>query len=212
MGSGIIEAISEMYLVGLLNSDGSICGEKINRTNRMQKDGRTFRYIIDSRKIKNIYLQQDVRAIQLAKAALYAGTKLLMNKMDIKKIDKIVLAGAFGSNIDAKYAMILGMIPDSDLSCVSAGGNAAGTGARIALLNIKSRSEIENVVKSIEKVEIAIEPLFQTYFIDAMAILINRLLTPFEESGFNLPISQENTGNSFTLKRRLRKRRQNFDL
>ena len=211
-GSGIIEAISEMYLVGLLNSDGSICGEKINRTNRMQKDGRTFRYIIDSRKIKIFISQQDVRAVQLAKAALYAGTKLLMNKMDIKKIDKIVLVGAFGSNIDAKYAMILGMIPDSDLSCVSAGGNAAGTGARIALLNIKSRSEIENVVKSIEKVEIAIEPLFQTYFIDAMAIPHKSASKSHLRKVVKLPNSQENPGNSLTLKRRLGKRRQNFDL
>ncbi len=211
-GSGIIEAISEMYLVGLLNSDGSICGEKINRTSRIQKDGRTFRYIIDSRKIKIFISQQDVRAVQLAKAALYAGTKLLMNKMDIKKIDKIVLVGAFGSNIDAKYAMILGMIPDSDLSCVSAGGNAAGTGARIALLNIKSRSEIENVVKSIEKVEIAIEPLFQTYFIDAMAIPHKSASKSHLRKVVKLPNSQENPGNSLTLKRRLGKRRQNFDL
>ena len=211
-GSGIIEAISEMYLVGLLNSDGSICGEKINRTSRIQKDGRTFRYIIDSRKIKIFISQQDVRAVQLAKAALYAGTKLLMNKMDIKKIDKIVLVGAFGSNIDAKYAMILGMIPDSDLSCVSAGGNAAGTGARIALLNIKSRLEIENVVKNIEKVEIAIEPLFQTYFIDAMAIPHKSASKSHLRKVVKLPNSQENPGNSLTLKRRLGKRRQNFDL
>ena len=91
-------------------------------------------------------------------------------------------------------------------------GNAAGTGARIALLNIKSRSEIENVVKSIEKVEIAIEPLFQTYFIDAMAIPHKSASKSHLRKVVKLPNSQENPGNSLTLKRRLGKRRQNFDL
>ena len=80
------------------------------------------------------------------------------------------MAGAFGSHVDVKYAMILGMIPDCDLKNVTSAGNAAGTGARIALLDRNSRSEIRQVVRNIEKVETAVEPSFQTYFVEAMAI------------------------------------------
>ena len=76
-----------------------------------------------------------MRAIQLAKAALYAGVRLLMDKLGLDSVDRIRLAGAFGSHIDVKYAMILGLIPDCPLDKVQSAGNAAGTGARIALLN-----------------------------------------------------------------------------
>ena len=114
--------------------------------------------------------QTDVRQIQLAKAALYAGIRLLMDRLGVTSVDRIRLAGAFGSHIDVRYAMALGMIPDCPLDAVSAAGNAAGHGARIALLNRASRREIESVVKRVEKVETAIEPKFQAYFVDAMAI------------------------------------------
>jgi uncharacterized 2Fe-2S/4Fe-4S cluster protein (DUF4445 family) len=114
--------------------------------------------------------QNDVRAIQLAKAALYAGARLLMDRMGVDQLDRITLAGAFGSHIDVKFAMILGMIPDCDLAKVTSAGNAAGTGARIALLNLAARDEISRVVRSVEKVETAVEPLFQQHFVEAMAI------------------------------------------
>ena len=114
--------------------------------------------------------QTDVRQIQLAKAALYAGIRLLMDRLGVTSVDRIRLAGAFGSHIDVRYAMALGMIPDCPLDAVSSAGNAAGHGARIALLNQASRCEIESVVKSVEKVETAVEPKFQAYFVDAMAI------------------------------------------
>ena len=114
--------------------------------------------------------QNDVRAIQLAKAALYAGARLLMDRMGVDQVERVTLAGAFGSHIDVKYAMILGMIPDCDLPKVTSAGNAAGTGARIALLNLKSRDEISRVVRSVEKVETAVEPMFQQHFVEAMAI------------------------------------------
>ena len=114
--------------------------------------------------------QNDVRAIQLAKAALYAGVRLLMDKLGIDEVGKIRLAGAFGSHIDVKYAMILGLIPDCDLSKVQSAGNAAGTGARIALLNAKARDEIEATVRRIEKIETAVEPMFQQHFVEAMAL------------------------------------------
>ena len=81
-----------------------------------------------------------------------------------------MLAGAFGTHIDPKYAMVLGMIPDCPLENVQSAGNAAGTGARIALLNAGARAEIERVVRDIEKVETAVEPRFQEHFVEAMAL------------------------------------------
>jgi len=117
-----------------------------------------------------IIQQNDVRAIQLAKAALYAGARLLMDKLGVDKVDRIRLAGAFGAHIDVKYAMVLGMIPDCRLDQVSSAGNAAGTGARIALLDEKSRSAIEERVRLVEKIETAVEPDFQKHFVAAMAI------------------------------------------
>jgi uncharacterized 2Fe-2S/4Fe-4S cluster protein (DUF4445 family) len=113
--------------------------------------------------------QNDVRAIQLAKAALLAGVRLLMDELGTEHVDQIRLAGAFGSHIDTVHAMVLGLIPDCDLDRVSAAGNAAGAGALIALLNRSSRTEIENVVRSVERIETAVAPRFQEHFVDAMA-------------------------------------------
>ncbi len=117
-----------------------------------------------------VITQRDVRAIQLAKAALYAGVKLLMEKQGVDHVDMIRFAGAFGSFIDPKYAMVLGLIPDCDLADVKAVGNASGTGALMALLNRDHRREIEDAVHRIEKIETALEPHFQQIFVDAMAL------------------------------------------
>ncbi len=110
-----------------------------------------------------------MRSIQLAKAALYAGVKLLLERAGIERVDRIRLAGAFGAHIDVTYAMVLGLIPDCDLDQVSAAGNAAGTGARIALLNAGARRKIEMLARTINKMETATEPNFQRHFVDAMA-------------------------------------------
>ena len=169
-GSGIIEVLAEMYLCGLLTVDGIIDGTMATRTHRVQEEGRTYRYLLHVGEMEISVYQNDVRAIQLAKAALYAGARLLMDRMGIDSVDRIVLAGAFGSHIDTKYAMVLGMIPDCDLKNVYAAGNAAGTGARIALLNQQARDDIQTLVKQIEKIETAVEPKFQDHFIAAMAI------------------------------------------
>ncbi len=169
-GSGIIEAIAEMYLAGILNRDGLINGELVKRSARIVADGRTFSYVLHDGKVKLRITQNDIRAIQLAKAALYAGARLLMDRLGVDSVDRIRLAGAFGSHIDVMYAMVLGLIPDCDLKHVDAAGNAAGTGARIALLDRKARPEIEQVVRDIHKVETAVEPRFQEHFVDAMAI------------------------------------------
>ncbi|MFN8830322.1 MAG: ASKHA domain-containing protein [Labrys sp. (in: a-proteobacteria)] len=169
-GSGIIEAIAEMVLAGLITPDGVVDGTLAARTPRIEGDGRTFRYVIREGEPRITVTQNDVRAIQLGKAALYAGVRLLMDRYGVDHVDRITLAGAFGSHIDVKHAMILGLVPDCDLAKVGSAGNAAGTGARIALLNAASRNEIEDVVKRIEKIETAIEPSFQAHFVGAMAI------------------------------------------
>lgn len=175
-GSGIIEAIAEMYLAGIINQDGLVDGAMAEKApTRIEAHKRTFNYVIrrpreDGNEPFIRVTQNDVRAIQMAKAALYAGVRLLMDKLNIDALGKIRLAGAFGSHIDMKYAMILGLIPDCDLSRVQSAGNAAGTGARIALLNKKARDEIESVVRRIEKIETAVEPKFQQHFVEAMAL------------------------------------------
>lgn len=168
-GSGIIEVIAEMYLAGIITEDGVINGDLAARSDRVFSDGRTFSYLVKDGEPKIVVTQNDVRAIQLAKAALYAGVKLLMDKQNIRSVDKIGLAGAFGSYMDPKYAMVLGLVPDCDLEQVKAVGNAAGTGARMALLNRDHRREIESAVQSIEKIETALEPDFQAHFVNAMA-------------------------------------------
>ena len=173
-GSGIIEVLAEMYLTGILAQDGTIDGAAAARSPRVQPDGRTFSYLLHDgtegggQELRIV--QNDVRAIQLAKAALYAGIRLLMDRLGVEQVDQIMLAGAFGSHIDTKYAMALGMIPDCPLEHVYSAGNAAGTGARIALLNQVARDEIEAVIRQVEKIETAVEPMFQAHFVAAMGI------------------------------------------
>jgi uncharacterized 2Fe-2S/4Fe-4S cluster protein (DUF4445 family) len=168
-GSGIIEAIAELYLAGVISPDGVIDGRLASRTSRIEATGRAFAYVLNEGPQRLLIHQTDVRAIQLAKAALYAGAKLLIERYGARPT-RITLAGAFGAQIDPLYAMTLGMIPDCDLDKVASAGNAAGTGARIALLNRAARVEVERVARAIEKVETAIEPNFQALFVAAMAI------------------------------------------
>jgi len=169
-GSGIIEVVAEMYLAGVISEDGVVDGALAERSPRIVANGRTFSYVLHDGDPLISITQNDVRAIQLAKAALYAGIKLLMDKQGVDHVDAIRFAGAFGSFIDPKYAMVLGLIPDCDLSKVSAVGNAAGTGARMALVNRDYRREIEETVRRIEKIETALEPKFQDHFVAAMAL------------------------------------------
>ncbi|UGX87982.1 ASKHA domain-containing protein [Phyllobacterium meliloti] len=169
-GSAIIEVVAEMYLSGIISEDGVVDGSLAAKSPRIMPNGRTFSYLLREGTPTITITQNDVRAIQLAKAALYAGVKLLMDKQGIDHVDQIRFAGAFGSFIDPKYAMVLGLIPDCDLDKVKAVGNAAGTGARMALLNRDYRREIEDTVTRIEKIETALEPKFQEHFVYAMAM------------------------------------------
>jgi len=169
-GSGIIEAIACMYLAGIVRADGSFDGEMSRRSTRIEANGRTWSYLLHAGRPEIRIRQADVRAIQLAKAALYAGARLLMDRLGVNKPDRIRLAGAFGNHIDVRYAMVLGMIPDCELARVSSANDAAGTGARAALLSKTAREEIEQRVREVERIETATEENFQQYFVDAMAI------------------------------------------
>jgi uncharacterized 2Fe-2S/4Fe-4S cluster protein (DUF4445 family) len=173
-GSGIIEVVAEMRMAGLVDAGGLIGSPEQTGTNRMIPEGRTYSYMLYDGSADGgpqiLVTQGDIRAIQLAKAALYAGARLLMDELGIDKVDRVTLAGAFGAHISPKHAMVLGMIPDCPLDKVTSAGNAAGTGARIALCNISARAAIEAEVKRIHKVETAIEPRFQEHFVAASAI------------------------------------------
>jgi uncharacterized 2Fe-2S/4Fe-4S cluster protein (DUF4445 family) len=169
-GSGIIEVVAELFLAGIITADGVIDGALAARTPRIVPEGRTFSYVLRDGSPRLLITQMDVRAIQLAKGALWAGCKLLMDHLGIESIDRIRLAGAFGAHIDPVHAMVLGLVPDCDPANVTSAGNAAGTGARIALLNRAARGEIEDVVRRVEKIETAVEPRFQEHFVGAMGI------------------------------------------
>ncbi|MBL4918867.1 ASKHA domain-containing protein [Szabonella alba] len=173
-GSGIIEMVAEMRMAGLVDGPGLIGSPDQTGSDRIFQDGRTWSYLVHDASAsggpKITVTNRDIREIQMAKAALYSGARLLMDKFGVDKVDRIVLAGAFGAHISPKHAMVLGMIPDAPLDKVTSAGNAAGTGARIALLNRRSRAEIEDTVRRIHKIETAIEPRFQEHFVNASHI------------------------------------------
>jgi len=197
-GSGIIEAVAEMRIAGLLDPSGLIGSAAQTGTERCVADGRTNSYLLHDASAEGgpriTVTQGDIRAIQLAKSALYAGARLLMDEMKVETVDRVVLAGAFGAHISTKHAMVLGMIPDAPLDKVSSAGNAAGTGARIALCNKASRVEIEQTVREITKVETAIEPKFQEHFVAANAIPHATASFPELAQVVSLPGVSFNTG------------------
>ncbi len=169
-GSGIVEVIAELYLAGGITADGVIDGAAAARSPRIVADGRTFSYLLHEGAPRITVTQNDVRAIQLAKAALYAGARLLMHHLGVDGVDEVRLAGAFGSQIDPLHAMVLGLIPDCEPAEVRAVGNAAGVGALMALLSRSARAEIERVAREVEKIETAVEPRFQEEFVGALGI------------------------------------------
>lgn len=205
-GSGIIELIAELFLAGVITTDGIIDGACAARSDHVFENGKTHAYLLHDGAVRLQLTQNDVRAIQLAKAALFAGARLLMDKLRIDKVDRIRLAGAFGAHIDVKYAMVLGMIPDCRLDHVTSAGNAAGTGASIALLDRKARSEIEMEVRRIEKVETAVEPKFQQHFVEAMAFPHKTLPFPELAAAVPLPAPRESTAAGSHGRRRRRRR------
>ncbi|MBS9716235.1 ASKHA domain-containing protein [Pseudohalocynthiibacter aestuariivivens] len=197
-GSGIIEMVAEMRLAGIVDGPGLIGSPAQTGTDRCFLDGRTYSYLVWDGSAdggpKITVTNRDIREIQMAKAALYSGARLLMDKFGVDKVDRVVLAGAFGAHISPKHAMVLGMIPDCPLDKVTSAGNAAGTGARIALLNTDARNEIESIVKEIHKIETAIEPRFQEHFVNASNIPNSVEPFPILNSIVSLPDLNFNQG------------------
>lgn len=176
-GSGVIEAVAELFLAGVVTADGLVVRPDGRDSPRIVERGRTLAYRLWDDPVLEIG-QTDVRAIQLAKAALQAGCRLLMDEMGVDAVDRIRLAGAFGSHIDPLYAMVLGLLPDCDLDQVAPAGNAAGTGALMVLLSSAARAEVEEQTARIDKIETAIEPAFQEHFVQALAFPHSRLPYP----------------------------------
>lgn len=210
-GSGIIEAIAEMRMAGIVDASGLIGSKDQVGSARCIVDGRTNAYLVWDGTAEGgpriTVTNPDIRAIQMAKAALYSGARLLMDKFGVDKVDRVVLAGAFGAHISPKHAMVLGMIPDCPLDRVTSAGNAAGTGARIALLNTAARSEIEETVRRIVKIETAVEPRFQEHFVNASAIPNSAEPFPILGSVVSLPEVSFNTGGGEASSGRRRRRR-----
>jgi len=172
-GSGIIEAVAEMFKAGVVERSGRVNGNISSPGLRKAEKG--YEFVIARAEETSIGQDitvsvSDVRAVQLAKGALYAGAKIMMRVLGVERVDKVILAGAFGSYIDSERAMVLGMFPDCDLQNVVAVGNAAGDGARIALLNRQKRAEADRVAREVEYIELTIYPEFSTEFAWAMHI------------------------------------------
>jgi uncharacterized 2Fe-2S/4Fe-4S cluster protein (DUF4445 family) len=206
-GSGIIELVAELFLAGMITADGVIDGSLAERTPRVISNDRTFSYVLHDPPggPRLVLTQSDVRQIQLAKGALYAGCKLLMDHYGIERVDRIRLAGAFGAHIDPVHALVLGLVPDCDPANVTSAGNAAGTGARIALLNRDARAEIEEVVRRVEKIETATEPRFQEHFVGAMGL--PHATDPFPRLATVVDLPEPKAGTNDRSRRRARRDR-----
>ena len=173
-GSGIIEAIAEMYRAGILRADGRFNEDLAPVCSRIRFKERRAEFVLAEAHQSAtggpiVVTQNDVRAIQLAKGALSAGIRLLMGRAGVTQVDEVRLAGAFGSFISPRHAIELGLIPECDLAKVMAVGNAAGDGARMALLDREVRAEAVRLAQDVEYVSIAVEPAFQDEFVSAMA-------------------------------------------
>ena len=186
-GSGIIDVIAEMFLAGIIDRHGVLQGHLAGRTPRITADGRTFAYELQSEPVRLRITQNDVRAIQLAKAALRAGIDLLVEHAGIAEVHDIRLAGAFGAHIDPVRALVLGLVPDAPPAGVRSVGNASGAGAARMLISGAQRAEIEAVSEDITKIETATEARFQELFVAAMAFPHDTAPTPHLAQVIDLP-------------------------
>ena len=174
-GSGILDVLAELYTAGIVVKSGRF--NKVQKSNRyrINPDNKQPEFVIawkDESSIgKDIIIsQKDVRQIQLGKGALYCGCKLMMRRMGIEKVDKVKIAGAFGTHVDRQKALIMGLFPDCSLDKIESVGNAAGDGARAALLNREKRAEANWVARNVEYIELTVEKDFQEHFMESMQI------------------------------------------
>tara|TARA_B100000953_G_scaffold71381_2_gene57598 strand:+ start:44 stop:1981 length:1938 start_codon:yes stop_codon:yes gene_type:complete len=171
-GSGIIEAIVSFAETGIIDQSGLFV-ESI-ASDRFSKSGNTVRFLLVDQGEQSIFIEQvDIRSIQLAKAALSAGVSILMDYLHCTNFDQILLAGAFGAHLDARYVALLDIIPTSTEDKIISVGNAAGIGASAALLDVNKRKNIIDAVDNVVKIETATESKFQQYFVDAMKFSVS---------------------------------------
>jgi uncharacterized 2Fe-2S/4Fe-4S cluster protein (DUF4445 family) len=187
-GSAIIDAVAELFRAEIVDSRGRF--RKELRSKRVRQGEAGWEYVIAWAEETSIgrdipITQQDVRQIQLAKAALFTAARTLLKRMNLQSPDKIILAGGFGSYIDKEKAMLIGLIPDCPLENVYAVGNAAGDGARIALLNIEKRNEIDSVTRKVERFELPTDPEFQNQFM--LATSFPHMSEPFPHIAHLIP-------------------------
>ena len=166
-GSGIIDAIPQLYLAGIIDRTGKFI--KDLETPRLQVVDGVKEFILAKADETThgkavVVTQDDIRAIQLGKAAMYAGAKILLDRYGVDKVDKVVLAGGFGSYIDRLSAALLGMFLDCDPEKVVSVGNAAGDGARMALINTDKRDEANEWARKVEYIELTVDPKFEKIF------------------------------------------------
>jgi uncharacterized 2Fe-2S/4Fe-4S cluster protein (DUF4445 family) len=174
-GSGILDVLAELYRSGVIEKSGRFSKDQKSDRYRVNPDTKQPEFVIawaNETSIKKdvVISQKDVRQIQLGKGALYTGCKLMMRRMGLEKVDTIKIAGAFGTHVDKTKALIMGLFPDCDLENVFSVGNAAGDGARAALLNREKRNEARWVSRNVEYIELTVEPDFQKQFMEAMQV------------------------------------------
>ncbi|MBI5440950.1 MAG: DUF4445 domain-containing protein [Deltaproteobacteria bacterium] len=174
-GSGILDVLAELYRAGVITKTG-VFNKKNQKSNRYRKgdQGQTefvLAWAEESSIGKDVTItQKDLRQIQLAKGALYAGCKLMMRRMGVEQVDVIKIAGSFGSHVDREKALVMGLVPDCELSKIVSVGNAAGDGCRAALLDREKRIEANWVSRNVEYVELTVEKDFQQQFMEAMQL------------------------------------------
>jgi uncharacterized 2Fe-2S/4Fe-4S cluster protein (DUF4445 family) len=174
-GSGILDVLAELYKAGIITKSGVFNKKALQDVARFRinPDNRQPEFVLawaeESSIDKDIVIsQKDVRQIQLAKGALYAGCKLMVMRMGLEKVDKVKIAGAFGTHVDRTKALIMGLFPDCEIEMIQSVGNAAGDGCRAALLNVKKRVEANWCARNVEYIELTVEPTFQKEFMEAM--------------------------------------------
>ena len=172
-GSGVLDLFAELYRTGIISKSGAFSKNQKSKRFRRNADSNYLEFVIAWRNETSIekdvvITQKDIRQIQLAKAALYAGCKLMLRRMGLERVDKLKIAGAFGTHVDPKKALIMGLFPDCELTKVVSVGNAAGDGARAALLNRDKREEAQWVSRNVEYIELTLEEGFQEEFLQAM--------------------------------------------
>ena len=174
-GSGILDVLAELYTSGVITKSGVFNKKGLKECERFRvnPDNRQPEFVLawaeESSIDQDIVIsQKDVRQIQLAKGALYAGCKLMVKRMGLEKVDKVKIAGAFGTHVDRTKALIMGLFPDCEIEMIQSVGNAAGDGCRAALLNVKKRVEANWCSRNVEYIELTVEPNFQQDFMEAM--------------------------------------------